>query len=317
MAEEEYQIPIFFINGQLDSGKTRFITETIEMGQFAEAKNKLLIVCEEGEEEYDEKMLKDNGVSMVVLEKEDLTEEKLKELDKQYDPWIVIVEYNGMWDPDTILSVDMPRGWEIYQIVTMIDASTFAVYLNNMKSIIGNMIKCTELVIFNRCSEEQDLPMFRRNLKALNSNVQMMFEHKDGRMIELGKDIPPYDLNAPIIDITDDDYGIWYMDCQDEPQKYAGKTVKFLAQVCQTNRAGKNSFVPGRFAMTCCVQDIQFVGFPCSYDGCKALEQRAWVKVTAKVGYKFHNIYRGKGPVLTALSVEPAEKPLNDVVTFS
>ena len=99
MAEEEYQIPIFFINGQLDSGKTRFITETIEMGQFAEAKNKLLIVCEEGEEEYDEKMLKDNGVSMVVLEKEDLTEEKLKELDKQYDPWIVIVEYNGMWDP--------------------------------------------------------------------------------------------------------------------------------------------------------------------------------------------------------------------------
>ena len=122
---------------------------------------------------------------------------------------------------------------------------------------------------------------------------------------------------SPVIDIPDDDYGIWYMDCQDEPQKYAGKTVKFLAQVCQTNRAGKNSFVPGRFAMTCCVQDIQFVGFPCSYDGYKALEQRAWVKVTAKVGYKFHNIYRGKGPVLTALSVEPAEKPLNDVVTFS
>ena len=97
------------------------------------------------------------------------------------------------------------------------------------------------------------------------------------------------------------------MDCQDEPQKYTGKTVRFLAQVCQTNRAGKNSFVPGRFAMTCCVQDIQFVGFPCSYDGYKALEQRAWVRVTAKVGYKFHNIYRGKGPVLTALSVEPAE----------
>ena len=85
------------------------------------------------------------------------------------------------------------------------------------------------------------------------------------------------------------------MDCQDEPQKYTGKTVRFLAQVCQTNRAGKNSFVPGRFAMTCCVQDIQFVGFPCSYDGYKALEQRAWVRVTAKVGYKFHNIYRGKG----------------------
>ena len=277
-----------------------------------------MISCEEGEVELDEKATLACKIDTVTLdEEEELTADFLENCKNVYKPKRVFVEYNGMWDPDTILSVDMPRGWEIYQIVTMIDASTFAVYLNNMKSIIGNMIKCTELVIFNRCSEEQDLPMFRRNLKALNSNVQMMFEHKDGRMIELGKDIPPYDLNAPIIDITDDDYGIWYMDCQDEPQKYAGKTVKFLAQVCQTNRAGKNSFVPGRFAMTCCVQDIQFVGFPCSYDGYKALEQRAWVKVTAKVGYKFHNIYRGKGPVLTALSVEPAEKPLNDVVTFS
>ena len=79
--EEEYQIPIFLINGQLDSGKTRFIQDTIAMGQFAEAKNKLLIVCEEGEEEYSEKLLKDNGVDMVVLEKEELTEEKLNELD--------------------------------------------------------------------------------------------------------------------------------------------------------------------------------------------------------------------------------------------
>ena len=127
----------------------------------------------------------------------------------------------------------------------------------------------------------------------------------------------PDSTQADPIDIPDDDFGIWYMDCQDEPQKYTGKTVRFLAQVCQTNRAGKNSFVPGRFAMTCCVQDIQFVGFPCSYDGYKALEQRAWVRVTAKVGYKFHNIYRGKGPVLTAVSVEPAEKPLEEVVTFS
>ena len=48
-----------------------------------------------------------------------------------------------------------------------------------------------------------------------------------------------------------------------------------------------------------------------------SVEQRAWVRVTAKVGYKFHNIYRGKGPVLTAVSVEPAEKPLEEVVTFS
>lgn len=146
MAEEEYQIPIFFINGQLDSGKTRFITETIEMGQFAEAKNKLLIVCEEGEEEYDEKMLKDNGVSMVVLEKEDLTEEKLKELDKQYDPWIVIVEYNGMWDPALLMGTAKPFGWQIYQSITLVNAETFGVQWANMKSIMAEMVKNVDMV---------------------------------------------------------------------------------------------------------------------------------------------------------------------------
>ena len=155
-------------------------------------------------------------------------------------------------------------------------------------------------------------------VRQASRKCDIAYEFADGSVAY--DDIPdplPFDVNAPVIDIHDDDFGIWYMDCQDEPQKYTGKTVKFLAQVCQTNRAGKNSFVPGRFAMTCCVQDIQFVGFPCSYDGYKALEQRSWVRVTAKVSYKFHNIYRGKGPVLTAISVEPAEKPLNEVVTFS
>ena len=284
--------------------------------KLAEAKNKLLIVCEEGEEEYDEKMLKDNGVSMVVLEKEDLTEEKLKELDKQYDPWIVIVEYNGMWDPALLMGTAKPFGWQIYQSITLVNAETFGVQWANMKSIMAEMVKNVDMVIFNRCSSGMDLGSYRRSMKALNSYVQIVFEDKNGDMMSIAEQLP-YDVNANVIEVDDCDYGIWYMDCQDEPQKYAGKTVKFLAQVCQTNRAGKNSFVPGRFAMTCCVQDIQFVGFPCSYDGYKALEQRAWVKVTAKVGYKFHNIYRGKGPVLTALSVEPAEKPLNDVVTFS
>ena len=155
-------------------------------------------------------------------------------------------------------------------------------------------------------------------MRQASRKCDIAYEFADGSVAY--DDIPdplPFDLNAPVVEIGDEDFGIWYMDCQDEPEKYTGKTVRFLAQVCQTNRAGKNSFVPGRFAMTCCVQDIQFVGFPCVYDGYKALEQRAWVRVTAKVNYKFHNIYRGKGPVLTALSVEPAEKPLNDVVTFS
>ena len=192
---------------------------------------------------------------------------------------------------------------------------------NSMRALMLDKIARSELIVFNR-AEAVNNDAARQELHKLvrqaSRKCDIAYEFADGSVAY--DDIPdplPFDLNKPMVEIGDDDFGIWYMDCQDEPQKYTGKTVKFLAQVCQTNRAGKNSFVPGRFAMTCCVQDIQFVGFPCSYDGYKALEQRAWVTVTAKVNYKFHNIYRGKGPVLTAISVEPAEKPLNDVVTFS
>ena len=160
MAEEEYQIPIFLINGQLDSGKTRFISETIEMGQFDDAKKKLLIVCEEGEEEYDQQMLKDKEIDMVVLEKEEFTEEKLTELDKQYDPWLVIVEYNGMWDPALIFQTSKPRGWQIYQSITLFDALSFKNQWNNMKSILAETVKYSDMVIFNRCRTSMDLGSF-------------------------------------------------------------------------------------------------------------------------------------------------------------
>ena len=209
--EEEYQIPIFLINGQLDSGKTRFIQDTIAMGQFAEAKNKLLIVCEEGEEEYSEKLLKDNGVDMVVLEKEELTEEKLNELDKEYDPWIVIVEYNGMWDPALIMATAKPRGWDIYQSITLVDAASFNLQWNNMRSIVAETVKYADMVIFNRCKSGMDLGSYRRSMRALNNTLQIVFEDDKGEMMSIAEQLP-YDVNADVIEIDDADYGIWYMD---------------------------------------------------------------------------------------------------------
>ena len=184
MANEEYQIPIFLINGQLDSGKTRFISDTIAMGQFADAKNKLLIVCEEGEEEYSEKLLKDNGVDMVVVEKEDFNINTLNELDKKYDPWIVIVEYNGMWDPALILGSEKPRGWQVYQSITLVDANAFGLQWANMKSIIAESVKYADMVIFNRCKSGMDLGSYRRSMRALNPALQIIFEDEKVRIPE-------------------------------------------------------------------------------------------------------------------------------------
>lgn len=313
--EEEYQIPIFLINGQFDSGKTRFIQDTIAMGQFAEAKNKLLIVCEEGEEEYSEKLLKDNGVDMVVLEKEELTEEKLNELDKEYDPWIVIVEYNGMWDPALIMATAKPRGWDIYQSITLVDAASFNLQWNNMRSIVAETVKYADMVIFNRCKSGMDLGSYRRSMRALNNTLQIVFEDDKGEMMSIAEQLP-YDVNADVIEIDDADYGIWYMDVSERPDVYVGKKVRFKGQVLKNKYFKDKNFVPGRKVMTCCAEDTQFIGYISFYNDIASLENRQWITVTATVKVEFQMAYKKKGPVLYVEKVEPAEPPVEEMVYF-
>ncbi|MDY5807558.1 MAG: GTP-binding protein [Lachnospira sp.] len=315
MAEEEYQIPIFLINGQLDSGKTRFISETIEMGQFDDAKKKLLIVCEEGEEEYDQQMLKDKEIDMVVLEKEEFTEEKLTELDKQYDPWLVIVEYNGMWDPALIFQTSKPRGWQIYQSITLFDALSFKNQWNNMKSILAETVKYSDMVIFNRCRTSMDLGSYRRSMRALSPAVQIIFEDEKGEQVAISEQLP-YDINSDVIEIDDADYGIWYMDVSERPEVYQGKTVKFKGQVLKNKYFKDKNFVPGRQVMTCCAADLQFIGYISYYDHISSLENKQWVTVTATIKYEFQMAYKKKGPVLYVSEVVPAEAPQEEMVYF-
>lgn len=317
------EVPVYLFVGFLESGKTTFIQETFEDPNFDSGDKTLLLVCEEGEVEYKPEKFAFPGTSIRVLEdKSELNAQNLANLEKETGAGRVIIEYNGMWLLQDLADA-LPPHWLIYQVIATADGATALTYArdNAMRSLMLDKIARSELIVFNRAEKvnnDEARQELHRLVRQVSRRCDIAYEFADGSVAY--DDIPdplPFDVDAPVIEIGDDDFGIWYLDCQEDPQKYAGKTVRFLAQVCQTSRAGKNSFVPGRFAMTCCVQDIQFVGFPCVYEGYKALEQRSWVTVTARVSYKFHNIYRGKGPVLSATAVEPAHKPLNDVVTFS
>ena len=182
-------------------------------------------------------------------------------------------------------------------------------------------VAASELIVLNRAenvNDEESREFVHKVVRQASRRCDIAYEFADGSVAY--DDIPdplPFDIEAPVIEIADQDFGVWYMDCSETPEKYKNKIVRFTAQVCQTPRAGKDSFVPGRFAMTCCVQDIQFVGFPCKYDKVKELKQRDWITLTARVSVKYHPVFRGEGPVLTALEVAPGTKPVQDVVTFS
>ena len=264
---------------------------------------------------YDEKLLKKSHTVMEVIEnEEDFTPEYLTELEKKHKPGRIIIEYNGMWN---IRSMKLPRSWRIEQQITTIDGSTFPMYYTNMRSQLAEMVKNSEMIIMNRCDGVQDLNTYKRNIKAVNPRADVIFEDANGEITDILEDDLPYDLSAEVLKLDDNGYGIWFLDIMDHPERYEGKTVEFLAMVLKPKDFPKNYFVPGRMAMTCCAEDISFLGYACEYEGADALKQKEWVKVKAVVHRKYWADYQGEGPVLTAVSVEKAKAPKKEVISFN
>lgn len=312
MAEYELEddiIPVFLINGFLEAGKTKFLQFTMSQDYFRTEGNTLLIVCEEGENEYDRELLKRTKTTVVYIEsQEQLTPEYMTELELLNNPERVLLEWNGMWNQDEL---KLPKDWSIYQQVTIIDGSTLTLYLANMKPLLGAMLRNSELVICNRCDEltDETLTSYRRTIRAMCQNGQLVLEDEEGEIQQemLEEDLP-YDVHADVIRIEPEDFGLWYFDCMDVRERYEGKTVEFTGMVLKTPDFPKNYFVPGRMAMTCCEADMTFIGYVCKAREARHLETRQWVRVRAKVAYEYWQDYGEEGPVLYAESVEPAEE---------
>ncbi len=318
------EVPVYIINGFLESGKTTFIRETLKDPEFSGKERTLIIACEEGEEEYDESMLaKYNTAVVTVEEREELTPEYLRMLAAQYRPQRVMIEFNGMWSVEEFVGQELPRDWVMVQIITIIDASTYQNYLNNMKSIMMGQFKLSDTIIFNRCDETTDKLALRRSVKVTNRKGQIIYESADGVTDDAGEEVLPFDIDADLIDLCDDDYGLWYMDAMDNPKKYSGKKIRFRAMVYRSEKLPKRSFVPGRFAMTCCADDIAFIGFLCKVGenvgpvAFESLKNRSYIYVTADIQVEYYREYRGKGPVLYATSIEPAPEPEDKLVYFN
>lgn len=310
---EDDFMPVFLINGFLESGKTQFLKFTMEQDYFKAEGKTLLIVCEEGESEYEEDLLKRTQTEIVFIDRQDaLSIDHLVELELLHNPERVLIEWNGMWNLDEL---KLPSDWKVYQQISLIDMSTFDLYATNMKSLLYSMVRNSELIICNRCDGIEDLSGYRRTLKAMCLKGEIIFEGSAGEINEISEEDLPYDINADVIKITPEAYGIWYLDCMERQERYEGKTVEFTGMVLKSPEFPKNYFVPGRMAMTCCEDDMTFMGFITKAREAKDLETRKWVRVRAKIAYEFWKDYDGEGPVLYADSVIPAE-PIKGFVQF-
>ena len=308
---------VYLMTGFLDSGKTQFLTFTLKQDYFQIDGKTLLILCEEGEEEYDPvEMLKYGVVIEKVEDHEDLTEDWLEEMDKKHEPERVIVEYNGMWKVSDFESLKLPAGWAVEQKLTTVDASTFQMYLTNLKPLFVELVRNAELVLFNRCEDIKPLAGYRRSVKVVNPQAEVIFEDENGEVENIFEDAMPYDLKAPVIEIPKEDYGIWYVDMMENPDRYKGKVVEYTAKVVKPRSFPSKVFLPGRMAMTCCADDTTFLGYVCRSPYAPKLKPGDWVKIRAKIRFANMSVYRGEGPILEAEHIELAE-PIEELVYFN
>ena len=311
------EIPVYAFTGFLDSGKTKFIQETLEDERFNAGERTLLLVFEEGEEEYDFSTYPHQNVFLEVLDQETVTEKDFRALMKKHRPERVVAELNGMQLVGDLYA-RFPAEWVIAQEVMFADSTTFMAYNANMRNLVMDKLTGAQMVVFNRLEKNADVMPFHKLARAASRRVDIMYEFTDGStQFDDIEDPLPFDINAPVIVVEDDDYALWFRDVTEEPEKYEGKTVRFKAQVAMLRRDKNGMFAPGRFVMTCCVDDIQFCGLPCRYAAAKELQSRAWVMVEATIAAEKHRLYHGDmGPVLTAISVTPAAPAVEDVCTF-
>lgn len=161
-------MPVYLFTGFLESGKTSFIDETLADKRFNNGQRTLLLVCEEGEAEYDESRPYMKNIYVENIEDEDeLTSETLDILAKKHRASRVLIEYNGMWQLKTLYD-NMPENWAVYQEFMFADATTFLTYNANMRGLVVDKLSGCELVVFNRFTKDMDKMAFHKIVRGIS-----------------------------------------------------------------------------------------------------------------------------------------------------
>ena len=171
------EMPVYLFTGFLGAGKTTFIQEVMESDEFNQGEKTLLLVCEEGEVEYDPSSFAFPNVYIEFVDDEDeLTPEYLTELENEHDIERVVIEYNGMWMLKSLYD-NAPSNWTMYQEMAFADANTFLMYNKNMRQLTFDKMRTAELDVFNRCEKGFDKMPFHQEVRIANRHAQIVYEY--------------------------------------------------------------------------------------------------------------------------------------------
>ena len=321
--KQKKEMMVYVIMGMLEAGKTSLIKDLLEDELFDDQAKTLILACEDGEEEYEDTLLEKTGAACEFIEEEEsFTGKVIQKFLKKHHPDRIIIEYNGMWQTkyipqlyDELEEICFDRE-VIFQTITVANDETFSLYMKNMSSMMVEQFKVSEMVIVNRCTLETSKTSIRGSIKAVNPRAQIVYESQDDAFYDMKEEMP-FDINAEIVEISPDDFGLWYIDMLEQPETYVGKTLQVIGLIQKPPGLRPGFVVFGRYAMTCCADDIQYMGFLCKADDWSAYKNQDYVKITARFEYKHMKEYGEEGPVFYAEEVEKAEKPKEELVYFN
>jgi len=310
-------IPVYLFTGFLEAGKTKFIKETLADENFNDPKRRYLIMlCEEGEEEFLPDELTPN-VSLCTFEREeDLVAERIAARQKRAGADVILIEYNGMWMLDKLYN-SLPENFLVYQEILIADSTTIGSYNANMRQLVVDKLTSCEMVVFNRTDSNTDRMELHKLVRGVSRKANICYENLAGDIdFDNIEDPLPFDINAPVIDIKDEDFAIFYRDMTEEFEKYNGKTVRFKGIAALDSSLPKGSYAIGRHIMTCCQDDIAYRGVVAKGMGNMNLKTRDWVTVEGVLREEYSPLYQGRGPVLTVKKIAPDDKADPEVATF-
>lgn len=308
---------IYLFTGFLDSGKSTFINDTITQTDFCENEKSLLIVSEQGEVEYNQEEIESFQCDIVYVQSEDeWTYEFFEALEAKYHPSQVLVELNGMFNVNRFIACSKPDEWEVVQVLTTINAQTFGLYIQNMRSLLFQHVVHSDLLIFNRVDDSTKKSFLRNNIKAINSTCQIIYEKEDGTVNTLTDDELPFDISSDELEILDHDFGIFCMDALDHPEKYEDKTVTLKGKFIGRDRQIEDGFVLGRLAMVCCEEDTSLIGMVCIHPAAKQLIPNEWIQVKGKIELDYDPEINGDVCILKVDDLKVVPPLDNEYVTF-
>ena len=310
-------IPVYLFLGFLEAGKTKFMQDALEDAQFTNSERTLLLVCEEGMEEYDTSRFDELDIHMRVIEDiSDLNERNLEKLAKECGAQRVMIEYNGMWQIQSLFEA-LPDDWAVYQAVLIADATTFMNYNQNMRSLVVDKLNMAELVYFNRVKDGEDTMPYHQIVRGVTRRADIYYEMPNGDAVFDDIEDPlPFDVNAKNIVIEDRDFALFYRDLMEDAKKYENKTVTFRALAVKNPTFPPNIFAVGRHIMTCCVEDIQYSWIAAQYGRPFKPRKNHWIMVSGAIEVRFNQMQGVFVPMLHVTKLADADPPEQEVATF-